>query len=155
VLRDCEAALADLRAGPTGLQWRTRWAAAVALLRSVGHVLDKVDGAASPERRKAFDEAWEALQNGKPRGVPEIFWRFIEDERNNLLKAYRTSARQNVTVSVGPVGSNRPSRAAYEHVMASGPFAGQDPRDVVEQAIAWWRAYLDAVDQRAAALGGP
>lgn len=43
VLRDCERVLDVITADmPTEL-WRPRWAGLVALLRSVGHVLDKVD----------------------------------------------------------------------------------------------------------------
>ena len=41
---------------------------------------------------------------------------------------------------------------SYEHIMRGGPFAGQDPRDVVQQAIEWWRAYLDRVDARVGEL---
>src|SRR5918996_909674 len=101
VLRDCEAALDDLRAGPTGLQWRTRWAAAVALLRSVGHVLQKVDVEASPAMAQAVTEAWTRMNASKPE--PRIFWGFIEEERNNILKGYRSSAKQNVTIFLSAV----------------------------------------------------
>jgi hypothetical protein len=31
--------------------------------------------------------------------------------------------------------------------MRNGPFAGQDPRDVVKQAITWWRQYLGEIDR--------
>jgi hypothetical protein len=161
VLLDCEAALEDLRAGPTGLVWRTRWAAAVALLRSVGHVLQKVDVKSSTAMGRAVREAFATLKATKPE--PAIFWGFIEEERNSILKEYRTAARQNVTLRPGTTGINlrtgeefevAPSLPTlYEHVMSDGPFAGRDPRDLVREAIDWWRTYLDGIDRRAAELG--
>jgi hypothetical protein len=38
----------------------------------------------------------------------------------------------------------------YSHVMADGPFAGQDPRDLVERGIEWWSKYLARIDRLAA-----
>jgi len=161
VLLDCEAALEDLRAGPTGLQWRTRWAAAAALLRSVGHVLEKVDAKSSRAMAQAVKEGFADLKATAPE--PRLFWAFIEEERNNILKEYRSSAKQNVTVRPGTIGINlktgeefevAPSRSTlYEHVMGEGAFAGRDPRDLVREAIEWWRKYLDGIDHRAGELG--
>jgi len=156
VLRDCEAALEDLRAGATGLLWRTRWVAAVALLRTVGHVLDKVDGESSPKLKAAVSSAYGALKTTRPE--PLIYWEFIEKERNNLLKLYEFGVQQNVTVRPGAVwynlttgesGSTGGGPTTYEHLVRDGPYAGQDPRDVIAKAIAWWRDYLDAIDRRA------
>jgi hypothetical protein len=113
VLLDCEAALEDLRAGPTGLQWRTRWAAVVALLRSVGHVLQKVDAKSSRAMGQAIREAFADLKATAPE--PRIFWTFIEEERNNILKEYRSSAKQNVTVRPGTTGADTPHTAGRGH----------------------------------------
>ncbi len=65
-LDDCRTALVQLRAQPTGLLWRVQWVAAVALLRSVGHVLDKVDGASDQRVRSIVDTAWRELNDSKP-----------------------------------------------------------------------------------------
>ena len=152
-LQDCRAALEELRADPTGLVWRVRWAAAVSLLRSVGHVLEKVDAARDPAMADAVRAKYAALKVTRPE--PAIFWEFIERERNNLLKEYRTAAKQNVTVRPGTIHLNLRTGeqystpglpALYEHVMSDGPFEGEDPRNLVEQAIAWWSSYLDEVD---------
>jgi hypothetical protein len=98
---------------------------------------------------------------------PRIFWGFIEEERNNILKGYRSSAKQNVTIFLSAVRLNvivggqvvsapppppPPPDPLYEHVMAEGPFIGRDPRDLVGEAINWWRDYLDEIDRRAAEL---
>lgn len=40
----------------------------------------------------------------------------------------------------------------YSYHMNSGLFAGQDPRDLVQQAIGWWGEQLDKIEQDAAAL---
>jgi hypothetical protein len=61
VLSDCELALKDFEAaGPTPY-WRTRWTALVALLRAVGHVLDKIDAARGGELKEAIAQAWAEL----------------------------------------------------------------------------------------------
>ena len=99
VLRDCELLLADLNNEPQSELWRLRWAGLVALLRAVGHVLDKVDGKANPEGRSVIDNAWKELNGSKPE--PKIFWKFIEDERDNILKTYIFGLRINTTIHVG------------------------------------------------------
>jgi len=84
VLGDCERILADIKEDMPSELWRPRWAGLVALLRAVGHVLDKVDGARSPEAKRAIQAAWKDLSDSKPE--PRIFWEFVEAERNNVLK---------------------------------------------------------------------
>lgn len=44
VLDDCRLALSLLEDETDVQRWRIQWAAAVALIGAVGHVLDKVDG---------------------------------------------------------------------------------------------------------------
>ena len=150
VLRDCEFALRDLRSGANPPQWRTRWVATVACLRAVGHVLQKVDGPTSPDISMAINRAWADLNAKKPE--PRIFWDFIEQERNNVVKAYQRAAKQNVTIDAGTVVASgagvqvvRP-KIMFHHVMDGGYFHGHDPRDLVAKAIEWWRAYLDKID---------
>ena len=128
----------------------------VALLRAVGHVLDKVDGAATPALRRAVDEEWRKLNQSKPE--PAIFWSFIDDERNVVVKEYRfrgahawgvgvtslTAAvlktGETVTVTAMPPGD------LQIHVFDEGPFAGRQHHDVADEALRWWRSYLDGVD---------
>jgi hypothetical protein len=151
---DCEAALEDLREA-TGLRWRTRWVAAVALLKIVEDVLWKIDAQRSPELRAAIRAEYERLAEDQP----PIFGEFIRGERRRALHFYEFRAGQSVTVrpgglwfnlGTGESGSTASGPTTYEHVMRGGPFAGQDPRDVVQQAIEWWRAYLDRVAARVA-----
>src|ERR1035437_960735 len=99
VLEDCKVAAGELRDGIAGREWRIRWVTAVALLRSVGHVLRNVDAPTDPILESVITEAWSKLSHTKPE--PAIFWRFIEDERNNILKEYRISAGLGITVRPG------------------------------------------------------
>jgi len=156
VLGDCEEALQELQAGPSGTEWRRRWITAVTLLRAVGHVLHKVDGESNPEMENTIKHWWSDLKQQKPN--PAIYWGFIELERNNVIKTYRIGAGQNVTVRPGAailnheyrqIGSTSSGPTTFENVMREGSFAGKDPRDLVGEAIEFWRANLDEIDQRA------
>jgi hypothetical protein len=153
VLRDCQRLLDIITADmPTEL-WRPRWAGLVALLRAVGHVLDKVDGNKSDGSRKVIDSAWQELCQSKPE--PSIFWEFIEAERNNVLKAYVIGTGVNITVRPGTArlnlgngetGSGPSGPTTFEAFMRSGPFQGRDPIELCREAIAFWHRYLDAID---------
>jgi hypothetical protein len=141
VLEDCKIALSSIREGIQGREWRVQWVAAVTLLRIVGHVLDKIDSRRSPAYKQSIDRAWKLLQSTKPN--PEIFWGFIDDERNAVLKEYSISAGQGVTIDL----SGTHGVATYHYIINSGPFKGQDQRNVISDAIAWWESYLDLIDQ--------
>lgn len=153
VLEDCKQALEDFEAaGPTPF-WRTRWIGLVTLLRSVGHVLDKIDGAKNPQWRRAVDEAWERVKRTKPE--PRVLWEFIEAERNNVLKAYEVGVRLNITVRPGPatlsfspsIAAHQKSEAtAYESFMRSGFYGDYDALAVCREAVAFWEKYLAEVE---------
>lgn len=146
VLEDCKIALETIREGVQGREWRVQWVAAITLLRIVGHVLDKVDSAISPSYKDEIDRSWKDLQQTKPE--PAIFWQFINDERNAILKEYTVNAGQGVTIDF----ASGQASAAYHYIVTAGPFKDQDQRRVISDAIAWWEQYLDKIDQ-AAALG--
>jgi hypothetical protein len=140
VLEDCRGALADLKDGVQGSEWRRGYASAVALLRAVGHVLKNVDAKASAEARNAIDAELRALKEHK--AEYPIFWQFIEGERNNILKEYRFAAGQDVTVSLGG------DPTTYAYPMKQGCFVGRDQREVIDEAIMFWEAHLKRVDAR-------
>lgn len=146
VLEDCKVALETIREGVQGREWRVQWVATITLLRIVGHVLDKVDSTISPSYKNEIDRSWKNLQQSKPE--PNIFWQFIDNERNSVLKEYTVSAGQGVTIHL----SDGEANAAYHYVLTDGPFKDQDQRTVISDAIAWWQQYLDQIDQ-AVALG--
>jgi hypothetical protein len=158
VLEDCKVAIAELRDGVASREWRIKWVAAVALLRAVGHVLRNSDAKRDQVLESIVVTAWNRLSATAPE--PTIFWQFIEEERNNILKEYRISAGQGVTVRpgtchidlrTGTQWSEPGLPTLYHYEMNSGPFAGQDQRVVLNKAVEWWDSYLSAIEQEYAA----
>ncbi len=139
VLADCRGALEELTNGVYEDRWRRRWVVTVVLLRAVGHVLDNVDSQQSPKMKRAIAAAWTELKARKPDHA--IYWSFIDDERNNVVKEYLVGAGYNITVYPG---ADRPTD--FEYVINTGPFKGQLQNEVVAKAIEWWKEYLDAID---------
>lgn len=150
VLGDCEGVLASIEKDMLSELWRPRWAGLVALLRAVGHVLDKVDGAHSPEARQAIADAWNDMKESR------IFRQFIEEERNNVLKAYEFGPAMNITIRPGTAHLNLATGETYsspsgpttvDAFMRSGGFEGQDPLTLCRDAIEFWRVHLDKIDR--------
>jgi hypothetical protein len=143
VLEDCKRALEDFEAaGPTPY-WQTRWVGMVALLRAVGHVLKEIDAKQSPKWKKAVDDAWARLKKTEPE-PPAIFWKFIEEERNNVLKAYAVGARLNIGIQPG---SGNPPQ--YESFMRTGFYDGRAALTLCREAIAFWEKHLAEVEAAA------
>jgi hypothetical protein len=154
-----------MRDNPTGLDWVLVWAGTIALLRAVGHVLEKEDAEGDPRLKNAQD-AWRSrLKATKP--DPHIFWEFIEHDRNQLLKEAELTVRRifqdSLHDGIGLADSfdgqrlpllaprSPPPTSICTYQMKSGRFAEQDPRDLVGDAIVWWEKQLDDIEQKAAA----
>ncbi|HEU4921824.1 MAG TPA: hypothetical protein VFT23_01975 [Burkholderiales bacterium] len=86
VLADCRHARDLLEAETSSDNFRVLWVAGVALARAVGHVLQKVDGERDAEVKKAVSTAYFSWKSD--RAANAIFWDFIEEERNQVLKQY-------------------------------------------------------------------
>lgn len=153
VLADCEAARARLEDETDDVSWRLLWVAAIVLLRTVGHVLAKVDGAGDLAIRKAADTAfWQWKSDAPEHG---IFRDFIDDERNLILKEYEHRMSSGpvrlVAILPGTAVQDRTSEIFLAdgnlfRPMLSGPYQGEDGRDVLDQAIAWWKRELDLIE---------
>jgi hypothetical protein len=138
VLDLCDHALFQLERNPEESHWLFYWFGTLAALRAVGHAVeaDGHDPDCPPELKKAIEEHWNELnkikrEDGRPR---HIFWDFIYRDRNLALKEFSFNAAQNIEKT----SSGR--RLIY--VIIEGPFAGKDPREVVREAIDWWREYV-------------
>jgi hypothetical protein len=133
------------------IEWRLYWVLAVVLLRAVGHVLDKVDGANSAAVRanaKALHQTWKVADEHA------IFRDFIEHERNNILKEYASE----MTEGPVPIMAHLQSHDGFDVVrqflieeniyrpMGSGAFEGEDGRTLIDEAIEWWAKQLDEID---------
>ena len=150
VLSDCELAIAELEPTQDGALWRRRWVAALVLLRSVGHVLTKVDGVESATYRSAIDAWWKEMQQSKP--YPPIFWSFIEKERNAILKQYKTKgvhiARTTIRFNMA-TGERMEASPIYLTMIEGGVFDGRPQVEVGNEAVVWWRLQLDEIDAQA------
>lgn len=143
VLDDSELALNLLEEEADPQRFRLYWLAAVSALRSVGHVLQKVDTSTSGAHRCAIDSAYIRWKQDKQ--THRIFWLFIQDERNSVLK--------NADASVYPISQVLSHDAFSESEvdfdiyapMLRGPWEGEDCRDVIREAISWWRSELSLV----------
>lgn len=156
VLADCKLALQLLEEETDLQRWRVHWAAAIALIRAVGHVLDKVDGL-DASIKKAANQRYRLWQSKEPEH--EIFREFIDKERNNLLKEYQVNVHplENVSIAVQTYlrsvtsGETIVVPEVFEideniyRPMMNGPWEGHDARDVLSEAITWWEKELDIV----------
>jgi hypothetical protein len=158
VLDDSRLALQLLEDETDLRRWRLHWVAAVALLRAVGHVLEKADGTSQAVRlasRAAFTR-WKS-------DAPEhkIFREFIERERNTILKEYEFNFHPGDEVDVAiPVTLQRVSAGAFVEAETIFPLdnniyrplldgfrEGEDARDVLSDAIDWWERELTAIER--------
>jgi hypothetical protein len=145
VLRDVEQCLEWLEEESDEFRFRMALIASVALIRTVGHVLRNVDGKQHPALMeiitRRFDQ-WK-LDRAKAR----VFWEFIETERNSILKEYdlRFDFAPMVTTADADhawrIGSN-----LYCPV-AEGAYAGEDVRDILREAVAWWKEELATIER--------
>ena len=155
VLADCEAALAMLEDEQDEQRWRVLWVGAVALLRSVGHVLRKVDGH-TPRSRAAINAAHQNWKSRQPEHL--IFREFIEKARNNILKEYQLNVLDSAEAAVAVVDSDAES-VTHEtpliidenlfRSVTDGFGTGEDARDVYREAIGWWKAELSCLEAMA------
>lgn len=109
-------------------EWRLYWVAGVTLLRTIGHVLAKIDAKNSDKHSQAIGRLWMTFQSSRKNYW--IFWEFIEKERNNLLKTYSFGAR-----------------FERDH---DGPFIrfedGSDAFELFREAVYWWRHQLTELE---------
>jgi hypothetical protein len=157
VLRDCEIALQMLESEEAPDRWRVLWAGAIALLRSVGYVLEKVDSRDVNGNKNALfkvsSAAFDRWKKGE--GKDAIFVQFIENERNNILKEYRSSVFQNPNVTLAIWNENDEASAleldlSLYHPIVDGYGANEDARDIYRNALDWWAIELSKLEREVA-----
>ena len=154
-MADCEAVLEMLEDEEDEQRWRVLWAGAMALARTVGHVLQKVDGK-DPKVQPAINSAWNRWSGDKAANA--IFWEFIEEERNNILKEYHFSVLDSAVVGVSVVEIDQETGHAVAvespdlldenlfRPIETGFGAEEDARDVYREALQWWDAELSRIE---------
>lgn len=105
-------------------KWRLHWIAGVALLRDVGHVLVKSDALISAKHKIEVDKLWKEWKDNWQEN--DIFWLFIEKDRNNVLKTYTLGARL--------IKDEQGYYIQYKN--------GEDAFDLFRKAVYWWRHQL-------------
>lgn len=148
VLEDCEHALEMLQVEGSFDNFRVIWVAAIAQVRAVGHVLHKVDGERNPKLKKIIEDIfgdWKKNREGNA-----IFWDFIENERNSVLKQYEFG------FLFGPIGIistdddeeiQKLDKGLYCPIL-EGRYEGEDCRDVLAEAIKWWKNQLSRIEKQ-------
>jgi hypothetical protein len=143
VLADCRRAHELLEIETQEDRFRLLWVAGIALARAVGHVLDKVDGEQDNSLARIIRAKYASWK--QHRSANSIFWNFIEDERNRVLKEY------SVGFLSGPMNivADNKIYTLDENLfcpLSDGAFAGEDCRDVLKSAIEWWERQLDDIE---------
>lgn len=145
VLADLEAAHHILELETDAQRFRITWVAAMALCRSVGHALEKVDSKISLSYKNAINDKWELWKSEEEQN--KIFYLFIENERNAVLKEYEVgfmSGRAAYLVLPDETASSLPDELFCP--LTDGPYAWEDCRDVLAMAISWWHIQLREID---------
>jgi hypothetical protein len=131
------------------------WFAALAMLRAIGHILQKVD---AEERGTNFRKA--LVHHFKRWKQDPIFTDFIERERNNILKEYKSSLAERETTEEFFLLTESGDRLVTESgdalvgtttittlVKGHGVYSGTSPTDALARALLWWNKELSELEQ--------
>ena len=117
----------------------------VTLLRTVGHVLDKVASEESRELNTAISKWWRELKQNRNENA--IFFNFIEKERNLILKEYETNIREDdihITYGIG-IEMNLFNLGGLYRPLADTSYSDEDIRDIISDCIRWWNKQLNVI----------
>ena len=124
-------------------RFRILWVACITLVRAIGHVLDKNDG---PEVKRIANELYATWRD--PQNPEFIFEDFINKDRNLLLKEYSFNyMAEGLFLVADDMVVSSVDGDLYKPVEI-GKYAGQDCRDVLNEAIAWWDKQLGIIEER-------
>ena len=164
ILKDAKYAIDKYTEDLQDADFRISWLAIITLLNSVKDGLDNVDCKLSPEMKSAIKTKRE--ENNKLK--PDIFFEFINKERNYFVHQYKHGVSKSTyaEVTINNTDGNSPKKfrvylsnavggtldttnGRYHSIIAKGPFAGMSEKAVALQAYEWWCQYLDEVDRLA------
>lgn len=160
ILSDLRVAIERHKDSLQAEEFRISWIAITTLLRAVGHVLDKVDSLQSPKLKRIIGDRYLDIKKTKPK--PEIFWYFIDNERNRFIKEYDHNVDRGITLgplNIGDikgisltidVGRTENSHvtsptAKFKSIISSGHFKGRNEKDVAIEALSWWTDYINSI----------
>jgi hypothetical protein len=149
-LEDAKWALRRLEDTEDAQEFRVLWAAAVVLLRAVGHVLKNVDGRRDTKTEDAIAQQW-LIWKSKPE-EHRVFWGFIDKERNTVLKEYEFGFELDprslvLEPSSGGAGGVFDLPDWIYIPFLPDEFEGEDARDLAQDAVDWWSIQLNAIER--------
>lgn len=167
VLSDVRLALDMLHSETDPDRWRVHWAGGVALLRAIGHVLLNVDQSANVELARIADAAHRRWRSAD--SAHAVYRDFVLEERNNILKEYRSKVHPldevPVAIRLTLVNPETGEVSYLDQVadldenlfrpLVEGYGEGEDARDVFEEAIDWWERELTAIEEELPRRGRP
>ncbi|MEF1291525.1 hypothetical protein [Vibrio sp. M260118] len=118
---------------------RVHWISTICLLRAIGHVLDKVDAEISPIHKYEITKWWGIIKRDKP----AIFWEFINESRNLVVKEYDVNfiTYECELISMGLDGSTEVAENPV-HIMKSG----EELFSIVADALLWWEVQIKELE---------
>lgn len=119
--------------------WRAEFIVAITTLRTVGHVLHKVDCKIYPEIAPTVNDRFRRWKQGK--GDDELFVHFIENARNLLLKTYAFPSDEGAVFKTDSSGELAPGDPDPDRV-ASGYFCGSSVIGLLQHSHNWWQREL-------------
>ncbi|WP_152615699.1 hypothetical protein [Leisingera sp. ANG-M1] len=157
---DAEVALRHLREGRAGnhlpySEWRIHWVATCSLLRTAIYLF-RQDAKICVGESLGKEIAAEFKLIGDHRSEHQIFWDFIVNERNNLIKEYKWGAYKKWLDAEGNLA--RPSlveialseeKYDVKLEIQSGVYKGKDALEVAEEGATWTRDRIFSAISRA------
>jgi len=137
VLRDARLAFTDFKLvvkRNDSARSRIYWILCVTLLRAVGHVLQNKDSGRSEWLKISIDAHYKEIQARRLTDL--IYWEFIVEERNILLKEYTAS-----------VFEKENGEIKLTNLIVGGIFYG--PAEVIEASLSWWAQSLENIQAQA------
>ena len=133
-------------------EWRLHWVSCVVLLRTVGHVAEKVDGKAENKLLLGSREVFETWKEGDEH---LIFREFINKERNSILKEYETGMSEGpipvVAQAIGLDGTPQDFGCLIEEniyrPISGGYYDGEDGRTLIDEALIWWAQQINRMEE--------
>ena len=109
--------------------WLIPWVAGLTLLRATGHVLGKVDAQKSDKHKAEIAELWRRWNEKRTENW--VFWDFIEEERNNVIKEFEFGFQ------IEPY--SEPEEYEVDDTV-------HKKIELFRESVYWWRAQLRAVE---------
>jgi len=121
------------------------WISAITSLRAVGHVLSKIDAVNNPEIADTVNQWWTGIKKEKASPKNNIFFDFIDRERNDTIKEFSIHFDKDYLDGVAIIDEADKATFLTELTdellyipMVDGPYKDEDIRDLISESIHWW-----------------